>query len=458
MKPSRPAQTARFLLLAIGATIFVIPLVWMVATALKPIDQTMSMPPRWVPTATALEIGGQTVDVGVGYVPPDATDETLVPVTAAYQWRVRPPASGPADAVPARRIENAESGMEYEVSAHWIAALNEPGGRVTRPVRLPEGGIRAGLPNAKLEVRVVYPDGSVRVRSVQRSTLSLLWNRDADAVAKSYALTSRISSDVTLTEKVYIPWNDREHAAFVRTESFEVPFGDLTERTAPQWGNFAGAIEEMGDFWGYLRNTLVLCVLTVIGTTLSSALVAYGFSRVEWPGRDKVFLIVLGTMMIPFPVIMVPLYGLFRDLGWIGSLKPLWVPTFFASAFNVFLLRQFFRTIPKELSEAARIDGCGELRIFATVILPLAKPALIVVALFQFLATWNDFLGPLIYLTDQADFTLALGLQFFQSQQGGTQWHYLMAASTLVVAPVILLFFVAQRFFIEGVTMSGMKG
>ena len=134
------------------------------------------------------------------------------------------------------------------------------------------------------------------------------------------------------------------------------------------------------------------------------------------------------------------------------------MPTLFASAFNVFLLRQFFMTIPKELSEAARIDGCSELRIFAQVVIPLAKPAITVVALFQFLATWNDFLGPLIYLTDQKDYTLALGLQFFQSQQGGTQWHYLMAASTLVVAPVILLFFLAQRTFIEGVSMSGLKG
>jgi hypothetical protein len=150
-------------------------------------------------------------------------------------------------------------------------------------------------------------------------------------------------------------------------------------------------------------------MLTVVGTVASSALAAYGFARVDWRGRDKVFLVALATMMVPFPVVMVPMYCLFRWLGWIGTLKPLWVGSFFAGAFNVFLLRQFFMTIPKDLSEAARIDGCSEFRIFWQIILPLCRPALMVVALFQFMYTWNDFLGPLIYLTKQEDYTLALG-------------------------------------------------
>jgi len=226
----------------------------------------------------------------------------------------------------------------------------------------------------------------------------------------------------------------------------------------PRWENFAGAIEAMRFFWAYLWNTVLLCVLTVVGAVLSSALAAYGFSRIRWRGRDRVFVVVLLTMMIPFPVIMVPLYALFRSVGLIGTLVPLWLPTFFAGAFNVFLLRQFFMQIPHDLTDAARIDGCGEWRIFWRIILPMSRPALLVVGLFQFMATWNDFLGPLIYLTDQRDFTLALGLQFFQSQHGGTQWHYLMAASTLVVLPVVALFFVAQRYFVEGVSMTGLKG
>ena len=202
-----------------------------------------------------------------------------------------------------------------------------------------------------------------------------------------------------------------------------------------QWHNYPDAIHAMGYFWRYVGNSLFLCLMTVVGTVTSSALAAYGFSRLEWRGRDTVFLILLATMMIPFPVIMVPIYTLFKSLGWIGTFKPLWVPSFCAGAFNVFLLRQFFLTLPKDISEAARIDGCSEFQIFLHVILPLSRPALLVVAIFQFMATWNDFLGPLIFLTEQKDFTLALGLQSFQSQQGGTAWHQLMAASTLVVLP-----------------------
>ena len=212
----------------------------------------------------------------------------------------------------------------------------------------------------------------------------------------------------------------------------------------PQWQNYPDAMRAMGPFWLYARNSLMLALLNVVGTVASSALVAYGFSRIEWRGRDSVFLLLLATMMIPFPVVMVPVYTLFRELGWIGT-------------FNVFLLRQFFLSIPKDLTEAARMDGCGEFRIFWQIILPLAKPALLTVALFQFMATWNDFLGPLIFLVRQEQFTLALGLQNFQSVQGGTAWHWLMAASTLVVLPVVFLFFLTQRTFIRGISTTGFK-
>ncbi len=224
-----------------------------------------------------------------------------------------------------------------------------------------------------------------------------------------------------------------------------------------QWHNYPDAIQAMGYFWRYAANSLFLCLMTVIGTVTSSALAAYGFSRIEWRGRDKVFLVLLATMMIPYPVIIVPIYGLFKSLGWIGTFKPLWVPSFLAGAFNVFLLRQFFLALPKDMTEAARIDGCSELQILTRIVLPLSKPALLVVAIFQFMATWNDFLAPLIFLTEQKDFTLALGLQSFQSQNGGTAWHQLMAASTLVALPVIVIFFLAQRTFIEGIASTGGK-
>lgn len=221
--------------------------------------------------------------------------------------------------------------------------------------------------------------------------------------------------------------------------------------------NYLDAVRYI-PFFTYAKNTLIICVFGTVGTVVSASLVAYGFSRIQWKGRDVVFLVVLATMMVPFPVTMIPLYAVFRELNWVGTLRPLWVPACFAKAFNVFLLRQFFMTIPRDFSDAARIDGCSEFGIYRRVVLPLSRPALAVVALFHFMWAWNDFMGPLIYLIEQDTFTLALGLQFYQSQHGGTEWHMLMAASTLVVAPIIILFFFAQKTFIEGIAMTGLKG
>jgi multiple sugar transport system permease protein len=218
------------------------------------------------------------------------------------------------------------------------------------------------------------------------------------------------------------------------------------------------------DFPLLTRNTLIVAVLSVTGTLLSSSMAAYAFAKIRFKGRGLLFAVMLSTMMIPFPVTMVSLFSIFRFLGdhtpipFLGTLKPLWVPAWFGSAFSIFLLRQFFLTIPDELSDSARIDGCSEFGIYWRIILPLARPALTVVALFTFMAAWNDFLGPLVYIQDPSQYTLALGLQTFQSQHGGTEWHLLMAASVLVIAPVLVLFFLAQRTFIEGIATTGMKG
>ncbi|GDX98702.1 sugar ABC transporter permease [Phycisphaerae bacterium] len=211
------------------------------------------------------------------------------------------------------------------------------------------------------------------------------------------------------------------------------------------------------DFPLYLRNTLVVTILTVMGTVVSSAIVAYGFARVQWRGRNVAFGVMLATMMIPFPVIMGPLYVLFKELGWIGTFKPLWVPAWFGHAFSVFLLRQFFLGIPRELNDAAKIDGCNHWQTFTRVILPISKPALTVVALLQFVFAWNDFLGPLIFLTDRNQYTLALGLQLYQSQTGNTPWNLLMAATTIVILPVVIMFLIAQRALIEGIATQGMR-
>ena len=230
-----------------------------------------------------------------------------------------------------------------------------------------------------------------------------------------------------------------------------------------QWKNYADAItygrESLGyvPFFVYARNTLLYCILLVAGTVVSNSVVAYSFARLRWPGRNAAFAATLATMMVPFPVIMVPVFNLFVKMDWVGTFRPLWVPAWFGSAFSIFLLRQFFRSIPMELSEAAKIDGCSEWGIFSRIVMPLAKPAVAVVALFAFMGAWNDFLGPLIYLHSQDQFTLSLGLQFYRSQQGA-QWHLLMAASAVVVAPVIVLFFFTQRLFIQGIAATGLKG
>jgi multiple sugar transport system permease protein len=227
------------------------------------------------------------------------------------------------------------------------------------------------------------------------------------------------------------------------------------------------------EFPRYLRNTLLVALLSVTGMTLSSAIVAYALSRIAWKGRSLVFASVLVTMMIPFPVLMVPLYLVFRSiddamsaagvlprmesLRMMGSLKPLWLPAWFGGAFNIFLLRQFFMGIPRELDEAARLDGCGHWGVFWRVIVPLSRPALAVVALFHFIYVWNDFLAPMIFITDRDNFTLALGLQMYQSKAGLAPWNHLMAASTLVTLPVLLLFLLTQRTFVRGIASEGLK-
>ena len=223
-----------------------------------------------------------------------------------------------------------------------------------------------------------------------------------------------------------------------------------------QWRNYYDAMTFV-PFGRYFLNSLFLCLIVAIGTLLSNTLVAYGFARIDWIGRDVVFILVLSTIMLPSQVTMIPVYIIFRNLGWIGGFLPLTVPAFAASAYFTFLLRQFFRTIPFELSDAARIDGCSELGILRYVILPLSKPALTTVALFTFIGTWNDFLGPLIYLHDQKLYTVALGLQQFQSRYV-TPINQLMAASTVAIIPVLIVFLLAQRMFIEGITITGMSG
>jgi multiple sugar transport system permease protein len=223
------------------------------------------------------------------------------------------------------------------------------------------------------------------------------------------------------------------------------------------WANYREVFERM-PFLLYFRNTTVITVMTIIGTVLSSSLVAYSFACLRWRGRDALFIFVIATMMLPLQVIMIPLFVLFKEFGWLNTYKPLIVPAFLGGgAFNIFLMRQFFLSLPSDLFDAARIDGASEWRIYWGIALPLARPALVTVALLTFMFAWNDFLGPLIYLSDQSKNTLALGLALFTGQHQ-TDWGVLMAASLLMLLPVVLLFFFFQRYFIRGLAMTGLKG
>ena len=224
-----------------------------------------------------------------------------------------------------------------------------------------------------------------------------------------------------------------------------------------RWQNYIEALVYK-PFYRFILNTLLIAVANQIAILLTASFCGYGFARIAFPGRDFWFGIVMATLMVPYIVLMVPQFIIFTKLGWIDTYLPLTVPFFFGGgAFNIFLFRQFFRSLPEELADAGRIDGNSEFGVYWRIMLPLCKPALATVAVFTFLSTWNDFLAPLLYLRSDYNFTVALGLATFRSVMN-TRWDLLMAASTAMIAPIILLFFFAQRYFVEGMVLSGLKG
>lgn len=225
------------------------------------------------------------------------------------------------------------------------------------------------------------------------------------------------------------------------------------------WSNYPRALFGFLPFPTFFKNSLIISVAVVIGDVLSASFVAYGFARLRFPGRDFLFLVLLSTMMIPFAVRMIPLFLVFKQLNWINTFFPLTVPSFFGTPLFIFLVRQFYLSIPQELTEVARVDGASEIRIWWSVMLPLTRPAMAVVAILAFQQSWNDFLAPLIYLNKPDMFTATLGLYTLIGGLDAVQpWQYLMAATLVTILPVVILFFAAQRYFIQGVSVSGVKG
>ena len=238
------------------------------------------------------------------------------------------------------------------------------------------------------------------------------------------------------------------------SESFLLPVKWIPSRLV--WENYPRAWKYVA-FATFFKNTLYICFFNVVATVVSCTLTAYGFSRIRWPGRDKLFIVLIATIIVPYQVTLIPTFLIFHWLGWLGSFKPLTWPAFTGSAFYIFLLRQFYMTIPIELAESAKIDGASELHIFLRIMVPLTLPAMATVALFTFLGNWNDFLGPLIYLSRENQFTISLGLRGFLTRFGAN-WELLMAGTTITVLPIVVLFFLTQRTFIQGVTLTGIKG
>lgn len=220
-----------------------------------------------------------------------------------------------------------------------------------------------------------------------------------------------------------------------------------------QWSNYLRTIQAF-PFLRYAKNTLFITFFVVLGNVVANSFIAYGFAKVDFPGKKVLFSLVLATMMVPGFVTMIPQYILFTKLGWVGTYLPLTVPAFFGNAFNIFLMRQFYMSISDDVIEAAQIDGANHLYIWSRLMIPMTKPVLITIAITSFNGAWNDFLGPLLYIQDEQKYTLQIGLQTFKSQSG-TQWNYLMAGATLVMLPTVLLFFFAQKYFLEGMDLTG---
>jgi multiple sugar transport system permease protein len=225
-----------------------------------------------------------------------------------------------------------------------------------------------------------------------------------------------------------------------------------------RWENFSDAINYTGfPFFLYLRNSTFYSAGVMLGTVISCAAVGYGFARLRFPGRDFLFILTISTLMIPGIVTFIPTFILFKTLGMLGTYAPLILPAFFGNAFFIFMMRQFFQGLPGELVDAARVDGANEFRTFWQIMLPLVRPALLVMAVFTFLWTWHDFFGPLVYLSEQNQYPLSLGLFAFRAQRT-TEWSLMMAASTLSTLPLIVVFFFAQRYFLDGIKLTGIKG
>lgn len=472
----RPSRVTLYASLSAGAIVFMLPFLWLISTSMKQPEETFVFPPKWLPAVA----GAPPVSP---WVAPDGKERRFELGTARVRW---------------------SNGRERPTKLAWHAdgALLEP----TSDGQL----VRYDFTSRKrFSLDAELPLDGPAGESVESVTVRFRgdesWNRlrvTLQVDGKRFELRERLF----LGAKSWLEWtftvaeSDPEDRALgiwsmrpvksstgAASVAREGPVAGATSGSEARSGSVAGStsgaslkieVERRGvvgatlarwtqnyrDAWyadanwsRYIFNSVLLVVLNVVGQLLACSMAAFALARLNWPGRETLFGLILATMMLPGVVVLIPQFLVFKTLGWYGTLLPLWVPAFAGSAFFIFMLRQFMLQLPRDLEEAARIDGCSWFGIYRRIILPLMRPALAAVAIFTFMGTWNEFMGPLIYLGDERQFPLSLGLYGFRAEYS-RDFNMLMSASTMMTLPAIALFFLAQRYFIEGVTLTGMKG
>lgn len=503
-----------------GSAIFFIPFFWLVTTSFKYPEETFTFPPRWIPeipraNAPSPYLAGE--DLGPAptldwstlrtAIPPDQLAAITEPIAQANfprELQKAMEASGHPTPTPeltrevwdkiyrgvgigalSLRDKDELTSAVKDADITWSFQNCAPQGPAAHVVKYDLSkddsfAITAHIPSSAVPAELAQVTIPVRQdRSWQRLQVLISWHGQTYASTDMLYLGSRAAIDLTFKLPPTSPTpidtenfsrDERSQGIWFTTQVAATPQPpdeltltvrvDRTNRVSAALAKYFETYRTAwyaDPYWGkYLVNSVIIVILSVLGSMLSCSMVAYAFARLRWPGRDFLFLILLGTMMLPAQVTMIPSFMIFRSLGWYNTLLPLWVPALLGGAFFIFMLRQFMKAIPRELEEAALIDGCSWFNIYWRVILPLMKPALAAVAIFTFMNVWNEFMGPLIYLSDARNYPLSLGLYNFRTGHS-TDFGMLMAASTMLTLPVIALFFVAQRFFIQGITLSGLK-
>lgn len=443
----RPARAILYIGLLLGASVFMLPFLWLVSTSFKQPEETFVFPPKWLPpTAQAprespWKFNGEELRVCLGELrvrSANGQEQTL-----KTEWR----ASSSAAAVDRERVSYRfdSENIPARLVAHVDIPFAEPLESVT--VKMRQDGSWHRL-HARIDC------GSIAYREQDRLYMG----------SKSWRELTFSLQPPTTDERFVGVWPMKPVASsniagarqVVVTIEIE-PLGRAAATLAKWTQSYRDAWYADPNWPRYIRNSTLLVAMNVLGQMFACSMTAFALSRLRWPGRELAFGLVLATVMLPAMILLVPQFLIFRALGWYDTLLPLWVPAFAGTPFYIFMLRQFMLAIPKDLEEAARIDGCSWWGIYWRIMLPLVRPALAAVAIFTFMATWNEFMTPLIYLSDARNYPLPLGLYNF-SIKNATFFNMLMAASALITLPAIALFLSAQRYFIEGVTLTGMKG